>query len=350
MPGRGLNLLSLDGGGIRGLSSLQVLKKILETVAREQNLTKPPKPCEFFNMIGGTSTGGLIAIMLGRMKMSIDDCIEAYIELSDQVFRKTHVFPLRITGKVQGRFDSKALEDAVKKYLRECNLSEDCLFQDVDPQSCKVFVCATSGSTSKTVVLSSYGTKRTNTDRLKYTKVWQAARATSAASTFFDAIEVRFGSYKESYTDGATGANNPIDELWQEAREAFLEPGEQLEDHIDCVVSIGTGVPSIEPFGNDLKTIAKTMVAISTETEKKARDFRRNHENLKESGRYFRFNVSHGLERIGLERTDRKDDIINITNEYLGEDETFELLGKCANAMKEHEGALDLEAIFNPPK
>lgn len=77
MPGRGLNLLSLDGGGIRGISSLQVLKNILEKVADEQGLSKPPKPCDFFNMIGGTSTGGLIAIMLGRMKMSVDDCIEA---------------------------------------------------------------------------------------------------------------------------------------------------------------------------------------------------------------------------------------------------------------------------------
>ena len=349
MPGRGLNLLSLDGGGIRGLSSLQVLKNILEKVAREQGLSQSPKPCDFFDMIGGTSTGGLIAIMLGRMKMSVDDCIEAYTKLSDQVFRKTHFSPFRLTGKVRGRFDSKALENAVKEYLRECSLSEDCLLQHVDPGSCKVFVCATSGSTRKTVVLSSYATRRSNTDRLKYTKVWQAARATSAASGFFDAIDVQFGSYKESYTDGATGANNPIHILWQEAREAFLEPGEQLEDHIDCVVSIGTGVPAIEPFGSDLKSIAKSIVAISTETEETAKNFRRNHESLRDSGRYFRFNVAHGLERIGLERTDRKNDIINITNHYLEEDETYELLGKCVNAMKEHEGVLDLEGIFNPP-
>lgn len=121
-------------------------------------------------MIGGASTGGLIAMMLGRMKMSVDDCIEAYIELSDQVFRKKRFLPLKMTGKVQGRFDSKALEDAAKRFLRERNLSEDCLLQDVEPKSCKVFVCATSGSTSKIVVLSSYSTKRTNTDRLKYTK------------------------------------------------------------------------------------------------------------------------------------------------------------------------------------
>jgi patatin-like phospholipase/acyl hydrolase len=54
MDGRELNLLSLDGGGIRGLSSLYILKRLMEAVDRD----KPPKPCDCFDMIGGTSTGG----------------------------------------------------------------------------------------------------------------------------------------------------------------------------------------------------------------------------------------------------------------------------------------------------
>ena len=334
-----MNLLSLDGGGIRGLSSLQVLKNILERIGREQGLQDPPKPCDFFDMIGGTSTGGLIAIMLGRMRMTVDECIEAYVHLSDRVFRQTHSLPFSFSGKVRGKFDSKALEEAVKEYLSKYSLSEDCLLQDIDQTSCKVFVCATSGSTRKTVVLSSYSTPRTNSDRLKYTTVWQAARATSAASSFFDPIDVQLGSYKESYTDGATGANNPIFTLWQEAKEAFLGPEEVLEDNIDCVISIGTGVPGIEPFGSSLKAIAKSIVAISTETEETAKVFRRTHENLVKSERYFRFNVTHGLEVIGLERTDRKDDIVNITNLYLEEDSTDELMKRCVNTLKQHEGA-----------
>ena len=58
MPGKGLNLLSLDGGGIRGLSILFILQKLMRTVATERGWDQAPKPCEFFNMIGGTSTGG----------------------------------------------------------------------------------------------------------------------------------------------------------------------------------------------------------------------------------------------------------------------------------------------------
>lgn len=56
MPTEELCLLSLDGGGVRGLSSLQILKQLMEAVDPES----PPKPCEYFDMIGGTSTGGSV--------------------------------------------------------------------------------------------------------------------------------------------------------------------------------------------------------------------------------------------------------------------------------------------------
>jgi len=58
---RGLRLLALDGGGIRGISSLMILNQLMEKIDPEN----PPKPCDCFDLIGGTSTGGIIAIMLG---------------------------------------------------------------------------------------------------------------------------------------------------------------------------------------------------------------------------------------------------------------------------------------------
>jgi patatin-like phospholipase/acyl hydrolase len=56
MPGAELCLLSFDGGGVRGLSSLQILKQLMEIIDPES----PLKPCEYFDMIGGTSTGGSV--------------------------------------------------------------------------------------------------------------------------------------------------------------------------------------------------------------------------------------------------------------------------------------------------
>ena len=56
----GLCLLSLDGGGVRGLSTLRILKRIMDEVNRLRKEKGLPSrlPWEVFDMIGGTSTGG----------------------------------------------------------------------------------------------------------------------------------------------------------------------------------------------------------------------------------------------------------------------------------------------------
>lgn len=68
MPGSDLRLLALDGGGVRGLSALMILEQLMEAV----NPDAPPKPCNYFDMIGGTSTGGLVLTRLSRCAKSAD--------------------------------------------------------------------------------------------------------------------------------------------------------------------------------------------------------------------------------------------------------------------------------------
>jgi len=70
-----VRILSLDGGGVRGISSLYILKELMAQIARDHRAENPaapdlsPRPCEYFDLICGTSTGGLIALMLGRLRM-----------------------------------------------------------------------------------------------------------------------------------------------------------------------------------------------------------------------------------------------------------------------------------------
>jgi hypothetical protein len=75
--------------------------------------------------------------MLGRLKMSIDDCIDAYLSLSDRVFEKK-AHRVTIKGKVQGRFDSKELERVVKETIAEQGLQVDTLLKDAPEAACKV--------------------------------------------------------------------------------------------------------------------------------------------------------------------------------------------------------------------
>lgn len=71
--------------------------------------------------------------------MSIQECTAAYVSLSSEVFKKSRQ-PLTLFGKVQGRFDDQALENAVKKILVQRGLSSDELLKDAPDSPCKVYV------------------------------------------------------------------------------------------------------------------------------------------------------------------------------------------------------------------
>lgn len=168
---------------------------------------------------------------------------------------------------------------------------------------------------------------------LRQANIWQAARATSAASSFFDPIE--FGD--EEFVDGATPANNPIYELWTEAYDAFHDPDDpewNLEENINCLISIGTGIPTLKSFGKDPIHIAASMVAIATDTENRAQEFHKHHTRLYQNHRYFRFNVLRGLEKVGLEEAEKRKEIISATRLYLQAEDIVTQMKACAGALK----------------
>jgi hypothetical protein len=77
--------------------------------------------------------------MLGRLKMSVGDCITAYLSLSDRVFRKTQ-HRVTVKGQVQGRFDAEELAQAIKEVVKQQGLQEGALLKDESAIACKVYV------------------------------------------------------------------------------------------------------------------------------------------------------------------------------------------------------------------
>ena len=77
--------------------------------------------------------------MLGRLKLSISECINAYLALSDRIFQKKRH---RVTtkGSIQGRFDSEELERAIKEVVVKREAHGDALLKDVSESACKVWV------------------------------------------------------------------------------------------------------------------------------------------------------------------------------------------------------------------
>ena len=146
------------------------------------------------------------------------------------------------------------------------------------------------------------------------------------------------GTYKEDFLDGATGANNPVYQLWNEAKDAWDR--EPLQQNLKSLISVGTGVPSVEPFRTGLLEIGHTLTRISTETEQTAESFQRSHSELDDNDQYFRFNVRNGLEHIGLEDLSQRDTIMTLTERYLQSQDVFKLMKRCGRCLAERECAL----------
>lgn len=81
----------------------------------------------------------LIAIMLGRLNMSVDECIKVYEELMVSIFGSKS-WPFSASGHINPQYDAESLKAAIKKVLREHDLPEDSVFNDGTERRCRVYV------------------------------------------------------------------------------------------------------------------------------------------------------------------------------------------------------------------
>lgn len=126
----------------------------------------------------------------------------------------------------------------------------------------------------------------------------------------------------QTFVDGATGYNNPVEEILDEVDQIWLGSGRP----IGRFLSIGTGKPGLMPFGKNLKTLGETLIKIATDTEATAERFQKTAVRMRGlSISYFRFNAQ-GLERVGLEDYASLGLISAATNSYLNEFDTRQKL------------------------
>ncbi|KAA6408133.1 MAG: hypothetical protein FRX48_07874 [Lasallia pustulata] len=333
----GLCLLSLDGGGVRGLSALYILQGLMIRVNKLRKARGEPavKPFEVFDLIGGTSTGGLIAIMLGRRQMDVDECIETYKCLLETIFKSKSLIPVTIKGKTKARFDSnilrQSIEDIIRKHIDTGRDPATEPLNNGQVKDCKVFVCATRHEAANRTLarLRSYEATRLGIgDRAT---ISGAALATSAATTFFDPVTIG----TRTYADGAFGVNNPVEEVLAEAKDIWSPKKDNVGELVKCFVSIGTGVPGMTPIASGAwKLMSQTLVEISTETEKTAENFRRRHGEMFKEKRVFRFNVQKGLEQIGLEEYEKQGIIETATDLYMESEDHVVAVEDCAENLQ----------------
>lgn len=225
VKGRGIRILTIDGGGTRGLVALQTLRKLVE-------LTQKPVH-QLFDYICGVSTGAILAFMLGFFHMPLDECEELYRKLGTDVFSQNVIVGTVKMSWSHAFYDSQTWENILKDKMGSSLMIETAR----DPTCPKVAAVSTivnRGVIPKAFVFRNYGHfPGVNSHYLggcQY-KMWQAIRASSAAPGYF--AEYALGS--DLHQDGGLLLNNPSALAMHECK--CLWPDVPLE----CIVSLGTG-------------------------------------------------------------------------------------------------------------
>ena len=317
-------ILSLDGGGVRGLTSLLLLQELMSQVAiLEQEADRNAlssayspwvdsgtgdekqqgyKPCHYFDYIGGTSTGGLIAIMLGRLRMDIDATIREYQIFCATVFERSSPRLIRLLGGS----DNAAREEALRKIF-DSPIPEQPSPGEVrrefrsDAIRCRTIVCSIKSSQNndfkEPFLFRSYDHRRRsrspferNPGSASEFDILSVARATSRAPTYFDPIQVQ----KSHYYDGAMELNNPSWEVINEVN--LLNQG--TRNPIFLLLSIGGGNckrnTSKDLFSDN--SLQRGLNDISEHIDQKLRD-----ESKRQNFHYYRLDVDKGLRYVRLD-------------------------------------------------
>ncbi len=118
-------ILSLDGGGIRGALSLGYLKKI-ETILREKENNPNYVLSDYFDLIGGTSTGAIIATLLALGK-EVDEIKDMYMELGGEIFagKRNWWNPLETFRFFKAEFSEVNLINHLKKHVGDITLGSN---------------------------------------------------------------------------------------------------------------------------------------------------------------------------------------------------------------------------------
>ncbi|CAN9177544.1 unnamed protein product [Alternaria alternata] len=201
----------------------------MEQIRDDCGLEETPRPCKYFSLIGGTSTGGIIAIMLGRLGMTVKQCLEAYKRMAEQAFTpKGNVFSrtFSLPASPQGRFSGKHLADAVKKIVKEYTGDAEAVFAD---KTCVKTVVLAVTKADVGALPTKFKTYSIGDD-FKHCKIWEVARTTSAATTFFESISI--GHQDIEFIDAGFGHNNPSEVLSSEAEDMFQDSTYDYTDSI----------------------------------------------------------------------------------------------------------------------
>jgi predicted acylesterase/phospholipase RssA len=252
-------MLALDGGGIRGLITLEVLRRLEDLLRSRYGRGPEFRLADYFDYIGGTSTGAIIAAALAR-GMSADDIRRFYVDFGVQVFRKRPLIE-----RLRSLYENGPLE----KQLRAVFGEETTL----EPQHLKalLLVVTRNATTDSPWPVSSNPSAKYNAlDRANCNlriPLWRLVRASTAAPVYFSPEVIHWDPAHPDdprnafvFVDGGTTSYNcPAFLMFRMATEPAYRLGWERGERSMLVVSVGTG--SSPTFGNEADDPETSLLA-----------------------------------------------------------------------------------------
>lgn len=234
-----VRILSIDGGGIRGILPGVILSR-LEAKLQELTNDKNARLADYFDLFAGTSTGGILTLSYlvpnenKRPLLSASDAVNLYLERGDEIFEvSTWQKIMSFGGIVDEKYNAHQLEEELKNTFKDYwlkDLLKPCIITSYDVKN---------GGPH-------FFKQHKSHNKIYNFKVKDAARATSAAPTYFEAAMIK----NEIDTpfpliDGGVFANNPSLVAYSEARTMRFEGKIDFPTAMNMmIVSIGTGSKS----------------------------------------------------------------------------------------------------------
>lgn len=234
-------LLALDGGGIRGLISIEVLGRIEQLLQQELGRDDGFVLADYFDYVAGTSTGAVIATCLS-LGMRVDEIRQVYLDSAGLMFDKASILK-----RLRYKYDDEPLARKLQAVLRDKTGEESTALGSAGLRTLLMIVLRNATTDSPWPL--------SNNPRAKYNcpgdrpgcnlrlPLWQVVRGSTAAPTYFPPEQIQVGEHDFIFVDGGvTPYNNPAFQLFLMATAEPYRLGWKTRRPEDMLlVSIGTG-------------------------------------------------------------------------------------------------------------
>lgn len=233
-------ILSLDGGGVRGLVELGVLAEVEETLAARSRNPETFRLSDYFDLIGGASTGAIIATLLA-LGWKVDDIRTMYLGLCPRVFsRRTLLGRIGLASKFDTSAFASALDDAFSGVAKDLGVRPTSLTLGSDALKTGLAIVAKRIDTGSVWVQTNVPTRRFwssanrdwwpeggDFDDNQNYPLRMLVQASASAPYFLDPVSLQISDRESGvFIDGgASPHNNPSKELFMTACLRRLDGG-----------------------------------------------------------------------------------------------------------------------------